>query len=140
MRYYVEFLVPTGAHDQLRYINCAVRLSREALAQTPVDHADRASRLYHLGLGCHTYFGINYQREHLDQAIQLFREALSIILLGDQYHAARLYQLGTGFRDRYERDRLMTDLHQSIQIFKEALDTTPQDHSERAIQLQSPGI
>ncbi|KAL8365101.1 hypothetical protein RB595_004089 [Gaeumannomyces hyphopodioides] len=126
----------TGAMADLEE---AIRLGREAVDATPLDHPDRAKLLSNLG----NRLGDRYSRTgamaDLEEAIRLGREAVDATPLDHPGRAKLLSNLGNRLGDKYLRTGAMADLEEAIRVVRKAVDATPLDHPGRVGRLNNLG-
>ncbi|KAL8299200.1 hypothetical protein RB593_009192 [Gaeumannomyces tritici] len=117
----------------------AIRVGREAVDATPLDHPNRAGRLNNLG----NHFGDRYSRTgtmaDLEEAIRLGREAVDATPLDHSDRAAIQNNLGVRLSNRYSRTGTMADLEEAIRLNREAVDATLLNYPDRARWLNNFG-
>ncbi|KAJ4179674.1 hypothetical protein NW759_017285 [Fusarium solani] len=117
----------------------AIRVGREVIDSTPLDHPERAGLLNNLGKGLGHRYSRTGAMTDLEEAIRVAREAVDATPLAHPGRAMFLNNLGLHLGARYSRTGAMTDLEEAIRVAREVLDSTPLDHPERAGLLNNLG-
>ncbi|KAH7109804.1 CHAT domain-containing protein [Dactylonectria macrodidyma] len=118
----------------------AIRLGREAIDATPLDHPDRAGRLSNLGNHLGGRYSLTGATVDLEEAIRLGQDAIDATPLDHPNRAGRLKDLGIYLGDRYSQTGAIADLEEAIRLGREAIDATPSNHPNRAGRLSNLGI
>ncbi|KAI3571794.1 CHAT domain-containing protein [Fusarium oxysporum f. sp. albedinis] len=118
----------------------AIRLTREAIDATPLDHPDRAWRLNNLGLRLNDRYSRIGTMADLEEAIRVGREAIKATPLDHPDRAVWLNNLGIHISDRFSRTGAMADLEEAIRLTRKAIDAIPLDHPDRAGRLNNLGL
>ncbi|EXK77477.1 hypothetical protein FOQG_17819 [Fusarium oxysporum f. sp. raphani 54005] len=118
----------------------AIRMAREAVDATPLDHRDRAGFLHNLGLRLGDRYSRTGAMADLEEAIRLTRESIDATPLDHPDRTGRLNTYGSHLGDRYSRTGALTDLEEAIRLTREAIDATPLDLSHSAMFLSNLGL
>jgi tetratricopeptide (TPR) repeat protein len=126
-----------NAHE--RWLEEAIRVTRQAVKVTPDDHPDLAAWLNNLG----TMLKGRYQRtgamDDLEEAIRVTRQAVKVTPDDHPDLAAWLSNLGSKLQRRYQRTGAMDDLEEAIRVTRQAVKVTPNDHPNLAAWLSNLG-
>ncbi|KAI8711117.1 CHAT domain-containing protein [Fusarium sp. LHS14.1] len=113
---------------------------------TPRGHAQRPSRLEHLG----TCFKASYDRERnaeqriassnglkdLNSAIDSFQDVVDTASQDSPVWLSALHRLGPLYSDRYHRSGDMADLRMALVVLQESVDVTTQSDGQRSARLR----
>ncbi len=117
----------------------AVTLLRQAVAATPPDSPDRASRLNSLGIALQARFGRTGSPFDLDEAVDLARRVVAATPPDSPDLAARWNNLGTALQVRFGRTADPADLDDAVQAARNAVTTTRPGQLDRAVFLSNLG-
>ncbi|KAJ7215907.1 CHAT domain-containing protein [Mycena pura] len=119
----VRFTVPAGFAQQgdIRDINEAIDLHREALGLHTPSHLDRGVSLHKLGFALLTRFEEQEDMRDIDEAIDLYREALSLHSPPHPDRGSSLNDLATAILSRYKQQGDERDINEAIELNREAL-------------------
>jgi tetratricopeptide (TPR) repeat protein len=94
----------------MKDLESALQTQGKAVELTPLQHPNRADRLYGLGIS----FGEHYRRQgdlkDLEAAVETFQEAVDMTPKGHPHRAGRLQSLSAAHADRYKRLGNLKDL------------------------------
>lgn len=94
----------------------AIGLSKDALASTPEDRADRANSFCRLSRRLHARYLLTGDLGDLENAIATARNALDKTQEGDPLHVEHLDLLGAWLSSRYSHIQILVDLEEAIQM------------------------
>ncbi|KAH7014620.1 CHAT domain-containing protein [Microdochium trichocladiopsis] len=117
----------------------AIRVGREAIDATTLDHPDRPGRLNNLGIRLRDRYLRTGAMADLEEAIRVGREAIDSAPSDHPDRAMLTNNLGTYLGNRYSRTGAMADLEEAIRTGQEIIDTTPPNHPSRAMFLNNLG-
>ena len=115
----------TGA---LADVDEAIEVARQALAQIPEGHPDRAARLSLLGYALSSRYERTGMAADLDMAIDFGRQAVAAGPRGAEDSANVANDLGNALMDRYQRTGAVQDLDEAVGRFGQAVALTPATH------------
>ncbi|KAI3321054.1 hypothetical protein HD806DRAFT_504428 [Xylariaceae sp. AK1471] len=117
----------------------ALKISRQVVDMTPIDHPDRAMRLNGLANRLSDRYLEVGKIDDLEEAIRVGRQALDAVTDGYSDRAVYLNDLAADIGDRYKRMGEIADLEEAIRLTEQAVDMTPANHPKRAIWLSNLG-
>jgi tetratricopeptide (TPR) repeat protein len=116
----------------------AIRLARQAVADTPADDPDRADRMDALRRALLDRFRRTGAMSALDAAVEWGRQVVVAIPADHPDRAGKLTNLGITLRTHFERTGSLVDLDEAIRVCREAVAATVADdpgYPERASSL-----
>ncbi|KAJ6527473.1 hypothetical protein B0H19DRAFT_1243293 [Mycena capillaripes] len=118
-----RFEFPAGFAQQgdMKDINEAIDLHREALGLHTPSHLDRGISLEKLGFALLTRFKEKEDMRDIDEAIDLYREALSLHSPPHPDRGSSLNDLATAILSRYKQQGDERDINEAIELNREAL-------------------
>ncbi|KAL4963724.1 uncharacterized protein BDV14DRAFT_201694 [Aspergillus stella-maris] len=118
----------------------AIRVGREAIKATPVNHLDRAHYLNNLSVNLGELYNRTGAVAVLDEAIEVGREALKATPDNHPDREKNLNNLSIDLGNRYSRTGALSDLEEAIQFARQAVKALPDSNPDRAGNLQNLAI
>ncbi|MBP5898009.1 CHAT domain-containing protein [Streptomyces scabiei] len=136
----IAFYLRYGHTAVLADLKRTIFLGEQALAATPGDDPDRATRLSNLSIA----YGDRYQRSnvevYLKRATLLSEQALAATSGDDPNRALYLSHMGNRYQQWYQRNDVLADLERAIEFGEQALAATRRDDPNRAGCLSNLGL
>jgi tetratricopeptide (TPR) repeat protein len=117
---------------QLKDLNDAISLHRDALKLRPAPHSRRSTSLNNLAVGLIKRFSMSGRGEDLDEAISFYRDALELSPINHPDRHKALNNLAGALRTRFEQSGHLEDLDQAISIHRDVLEQLPALHPGRS--------
>ncbi|KAL4937291.1 hypothetical protein BDV06DRAFT_216001 [Aspergillus oleicola] len=118
----------------------AIRVGREAIKATPVNHLDRAHYLNNLSINLGDLYNRTGAVAVLDEGIEVGREALKATPDNHPDREKNLNNLSIDLGNRYSRTGALSDLEEAIQFARQAVKALPDSNPDRAGNLQNLAI
>ncbi|MFJ8982956.1 CHAT domain-containing protein [Streptomyces sp. NPDC102282] len=118
-----------------RMLEEAVAAGREALALTPPDHENHATRLGMLSLSLSLRFDFTANADDLDEAIDLQRRSMSF----SEADFAHLNNLGLHLLSRFLHSGSLADVDEAVRLFDEAAAQCPPESPSHSLVLSNTG-